>query len=333
MTEKVKRNRRVGSIKNELIEKSRESMLAAVQIFNNPQITFKSELFIVTACIAWTYLLHSYLRSIGEEYRYYEQKGTRRKFQKTKRGAFRHLSLEDCLTHSKCPLDKSSINNLKFLIGIRHEIEHQMTTRIDDALSAKFQACCLNFNRYIKELFDPEYGIDKHLSFSLQFTAIRPDHLEQLNSELTLPNNVSAYISSFEGALDSAQLNDPNFAYRVLFVPKLAKRKGQADLVVEFVKADSDMTQEVNKIYFKESEKPKFLPSEVVKIMGDEGFRKFSMHHHTTLWKSMDAQKASKNYGVRVAKTWYWYQSWVEEVRKHCNENKNLYKNVAGGRS
>lgn len=32
-------------------------MLLAVQIFNNPQIEFKSELFIVTTVIAWTYLL------------------------------------------------------------------------------------------------------------------------------------------------------------------------------------------------------------------------------------------------------------------------------------
>lgn len=23
--------------------------------------------------------------------------------------------------------------------------------------------------------------------------------------------------------------------------------------------------------------------------------------------------------------TWYWYESWLKEVRKHCQENKNLY--------
>ncbi|MAE74428.1 MAG: hypothetical protein CL675_10055 [Bdellovibrionaceae bacterium] len=66
-----------------------------------------------------------------------------------------------------CPLDKDTVNNLKFLIGIRHEIEHQMTQRIDPSLSAKFQACCLSFNKYIKKLFDKNLGIDKHLSFSL----------------------------------------------------------------------------------------------------------------------------------------------------------------------
>ncbi len=40
--------RRFGSVATELVKKAREAMLTAVQIFNNPQIEFKSELFIVT---------------------------------------------------------------------------------------------------------------------------------------------------------------------------------------------------------------------------------------------------------------------------------------------
>lgn len=38
----MQRIRKVGSISNELVKKSREAALAAVQIFNNPSITFKS---------------------------------------------------------------------------------------------------------------------------------------------------------------------------------------------------------------------------------------------------------------------------------------------------
>ena len=65
-----KRNRRVGSIKNELIAKSREAALAAVQIFNSPTFCFKSESYIVLMIIAWTYLLHAYYRREKIEYRY-----------------------------------------------------------------------------------------------------------------------------------------------------------------------------------------------------------------------------------------------------------------------
>ena len=46
------RKRRMKSVKIELLKKSREAMLAAVQIYNNPQITFKTESFITLGVIA-----------------------------------------------------------------------------------------------------------------------------------------------------------------------------------------------------------------------------------------------------------------------------------------
>lgn len=53
----MSRVRRIGSISSELLKKSKEAALTAVQIFNNPNITFKSESFIVLMNIAWTILL------------------------------------------------------------------------------------------------------------------------------------------------------------------------------------------------------------------------------------------------------------------------------------
>jgi hypothetical protein len=57
------RKRSVGTIKGELISKSREAALSAIKIFNDPLIAFKSEAFIVLMVIAWTYMLHAYYRS------------------------------------------------------------------------------------------------------------------------------------------------------------------------------------------------------------------------------------------------------------------------------
>ena len=74
----VTRHRKIGSVKNELVRKSVESMLSSVQIFNNPNIQFKSESFIVLSGIAWTYLLHAYYRSKKLEYRYFEQNGKKK---------------------------------------------------------------------------------------------------------------------------------------------------------------------------------------------------------------------------------------------------------------
>ena len=50
---------------DELLIKAREAMIAAVHTFNSAGLTFRAELFIVTAIIAWTYLLHAWLKREG----------------------------------------------------------------------------------------------------------------------------------------------------------------------------------------------------------------------------------------------------------------------------
>jgi len=318
------RKRRLWSIKHELITKSREAMLCAVQIFNNPHVVFKSETFIVLSNIAWTYLLHSYYRKEGIDYRYFDQRPNSKKYNRTKQGSYKYWELEKCLNDENCPLNVVSKANLKFLLGLRHEIEHQMTTRIDDYLSARFQACCLNFNHYIKTLFGEEYGIDKHLSFSLQFSSIVEEQANLLKEFTELPKNIAAYINSFDEGIAEDEFNNPQYSYRVLYVPKTANRKGQADKVIEFLPANSPEAQGLNKEYvlIKDREKPKYLPSEIVNRMKEKGFKKFGMHQHTELWQIKDAKKDGKGFGVQVAKTWYWYDEWLKEVEKYCIENK-----------
>lgn len=328
------RIRRAFSVSGELLAKSREAALAAVQIFNSPLITFKSEIFIVLMNIAWTYLLHAYYRKNGIEYRYFEQKNKRRIFVRTRTGGpIKHWELGQCLKAPESPIDKDTANNLRFLIGVRHEIEHQMTLRLDSSLSAKFQACCLNYNEYVKKLFGDNHGIDKHLAFSLQFSSISREQAATLPSPDEMPSHIKAFVEGFEGKLSEEEFNSPRFAYRVLFVAKTANRKGQADQVIEFVKADSALAQDVNKAYtvIKETERPKHLPGGVVAIMKKEGFTRFGIQEHTDLWKQMDAKNPGKGYGTLVQKTWYWYDVWIEQVRKHCQENAAAFKDFQGG--
>lgn len=264
----IKRHRKLGSVKNELIQKSIEAMLTAVQIFNNPNMQFKSESFIVLSSIAWTYLLHAYYRNKRIDYRYFQQKTKRKKFDLTKHGAHKYWELEKCLNDKHCPIDKETSSNLHFLIGLRHEIEHQMTTRIDDLLSARFQACCLNYNLYLKSLFPSQQGIEKYLSFSLQFSSLGEKQIDQLNDYSDLPKNITTYIQNYDESLDDKTFNDNRFSYRVLFVPKIANRKGQADKVIEFVSPDSEIAKELNKEYWaiKERERnPNIYPQKLSK--------------------------------------------------------------------
>lgn len=316
-----RRVRSIFSVKEELLKKSREAALAAVQIFNNPNVTFKSETYVVLMVIAWTYLLHAFYREKKVDYCYFTQGTKRKTYDRTTHGAYKHWELDRCLNDKQCPLDPEVKKNLKFLIGLRHEIEHQMTTRIDDLLSARFQACCINYHEAIVALFGDGYGIAKHLAVSLQFASLGREQVDTLQQHKGLPANIKTYISGFDGALTPAEFGSPKYAYRVIFVPKTVNHPSQADQAITFVKADSELAKTVNAQYtvIKETERPKFLPSEIVLLMQKEGFYRFGMQQHTELWKERDAKGAGKKFGVQLAKTWYWYETWIEEVRRYCN--------------
>ena len=200
-----------------------------------------------------------------------------------------------------------------------------MTTRIDEYLSARFQACCLNYNEYIKKLFGENYGIDKHLSFSLQFSTIKEDHALQLRSFSDLPANIASYINDFDDAVSESDFNDIRYSYRVLYIPKSVNHKGQADKVIEFVPANSPEAETLNKefVLIKEKEKAKYLPSKIVKIMQEKGYNSFSMTSHTYLWNRLDAKNPKYKFGVEVEKKWYWYDTWLQKVEEECKKEKS----------
>ena len=146
------------------------------------------------------------------------------------------------------------------------------------------------------------------------------------NDKLT--GNVKNFIATFEKDLSSEQMVSNHYAYRVVYVPVNVNRKGQADRVIEFIKPDSPLAEDINKEYalIKETERPKHRPGTIVKLMQEEGFPNFKMGAHTQLWQVMDAKSPSKNYGVKIAETWYWYDSWLKVVREHCSKNKSRYE-------
>jgi hypothetical protein len=201
-----------------------------------------------------------------------------------------------------------------------------MINNIDEFLSAKLQACAMNYDYYLCKLFGDKYSVSKELSLSIQFSAISPKQEEELLENQRLTSNVKNFIATFEKGLSDDDIMNPRYAYRILYVPINAKREGQADRVIKFVKPDSELANEIERVLIKETEKNKYTPSVIVEMMKKDGFIKFSVYHHTKLWQSRNAKDANKCYGTQVLKTWYWYDSWVEEVRKHCQENKAKYR-------
>jgi hypothetical protein len=309
--------RRIFSERRELILKSREAALSAVQIYNNPLTGFKTESFIILFIIAWTYLLHSYYRANGIEYRYYTAAKTRKRFVKNPDGSIKYWDMKECISQDACPLDRDTKSNLLFLIGLRNQVEHKKATGLDSYLSARYQACALNYNYYLKKLFGEKYSMDNNLALSLQFAELDYHQAQGLKDKAGLiPRSVQSYIATFDDKLTEEELNSERFAYRLLFTKVTAKRKGQADRVIEFIDPESELAKTIAKEYWvkEDREKPKFLRKDVLRLIREAGFTGFGPADHTNLWKEHDAKNPSKGYGCPVCGTWYWYQKWVDFI-------------------
>ncbi|MHC2318387.1 hypothetical protein ACVIHC_005433 [Bradyrhizobium diazoefficiens] len=309
---------------DELLIKAREAMIAAVHIFNGAGLTFRAELFIVTSIIAWTYLLHAWFRREAIDYRYFKADGT---VQKTKHGEDCYWELGKCLRHARCPIPEGAITNLEFLLELRHEIEHRSTNRIDDAVSAKLQACCINFNDSIKSIFGAQFGLERRLPIALQFVTFSADQRSVLKKASHLPSHIATMMNTFHETLSADEQGDPRFAYRVAFIPKIGNRASSADLAVEFVKPDSQEGREINSVLLKEVDKRRYTGKQIVKLMQDEGFLRFQQHNHTTLWQELDAKNPANGFGKPgdYSNTWIWYEPWLKRVRTHCQEHADRY--------
>lgn len=323
------RKRSVGSVALEMIAKSREAALSAIRTFNDPQVTFKSETFIVLMIIAWTYLLHAHYRQTRVEYRYFTVVGKRRRFDRTKRGAYKYWELERCLNDRACPVDHDTAINLRFLIGLRHEIEHQMTRSLDSYLSGRYQACALNYNDYIKKLVGKRQGLDSHLTYSIQFAELSHEQLLGPNPQASIPERLKTYIAEFDANLSHDEYNSPRFSYRLLFKKKLVNRPGQADRVIEFIDPKSDLAKAIDKEYWvkKEVERPKFTAKHVAQEVRKAGFTKFRVQaEHLRMWKAEDAKNSAKGFGTNVEGSWFWYYSWVKRCIELCEASGAQYR-------
>jgi Protein of unknown function (DUF3644) len=314
---------------DELLIKSREAMIAAVHTFNSAGLTFRAELFIVTAIISWTYLLHAWLKREGIDYQHTKTENDVKVIAKTPNGAEKYWELAQCLKHARCPVEQGAKDNLEFLLDLRHEIEHRSTNRIDDAVSAKLQACCINFNDAIKTLFGAQYALERRLPIALQFVTFSPDQRAILKKAGGLPRHVETMMDGFEKHLTPEQQSDPRFAYRVYMIHRTANRAPGADLAVEIVPPGSEIDKKIT-MALKEVEKRKYLPTEIVSIINAEGWDLFTMDSHTKLWKRLDAKNPAKGFGaVAVGKQWCWYETWLDQIRKECRRHPEKCKTVS----
>ena len=138
-----------------------------------------------------------------------------------------------------------------------------------------------------------------------------------------LPLHFAAVMDAFHKGMSDAEQADPRFAYRVAFVPKVGNRASNADLAVEFIKADSDEAREISRVLLKEVDRKRDTASQVVALIRQEGYPRFNLESHTELWQALGAKDLAKGFGCEgdCWGAWLWWESWLAGVTTHCQEH------------
>ncbi len=327
-----------------ILEGSINAALLAVEIYNKPRATFRTESFITLMIIAWNRLFHSYFyKVIGDRY-YYKKNNKYIRVNGDKKAWNLRDSLNKFIKISKSiKISEATKQNLDFFIGWRNRIEHTHvdSSFIDTIAFGACQALLINYENLIRQLYGDSFAINENLRFSLQFSYLR-DEKQKIANKSNLSkeaSNLKKYINDFRDNLPENIYNSPEFSFKVLLVPKISNTN-KNDLEVEFVKFNANDSKDkakydeivnvINKDVIKFRDvvnlnkfKPKAVCKEVEKITK----RNFNCYDHNCFCfvfsiklvnkeKQLDPTKTNTNFCLYddLHKDYSYNQNWVDFI-------------------
>ena len=230
-----------------LLEKSRESAMLAVNVYNNPGAVFRSGGFIVLMNIAWTSLFHAIFENRKISY-YYRDPQDKRRYLRID-GEFKAWELSKCIKEYFIDTNDPKYQNILFFVGLRNKIEHRFMPSLDTIIFGECQAYLMNFEEILTKEFGEDYALADTLLFALQYSRLRTE--EQLNALRSMQTKnfriLKAYIDDFRKNLHSEVLSNPQFSFRVFLIPKPANHQSSADAAIEFIQYDPSNAEEMKK--------------------------------------------------------------------------------------
>lgn len=260
-------------IGDERLYKSREAMISAVQLFNNPSLIFKIEIFAILSQIAWTYLLHEFYLRRGNKI--ISENGN-------------SLLLSQMIEREDCPLSLDVKKNLIATKTLRDEAEHKILNSVGRKFWVIFQSNCLNFDHAIRELFGDNLGLQNDLAVSLQFGKMSIGQLSQIHKY-----DISPEIEAIDSAVSIAANETGNegisYKFKVNYTFEKAS-KGEANIVfTDNNKQSSNISNVLTKNVVGDDIWP-FKVGEVIKQVKNLTQSNFNSHHHMLAWKKYGAR-------------------------------------------
>lgn len=244
-------------IVKQLLTKAKDSALLAVEYYNKPAVSFKSEGFIVMMTIAWSSFFHAYFlkNKIKPWYRKRE-KGKRPRFETVTETLpngniikdKKWWDLQKCLKEFYKGNNNDPVyNNLQFLSGLRNLIVHRNLPELDASIFAECQASVINLNDYLKIYFGQKFNLDQFLSFSIQIFNSPKNFLEASKKVLQNKNAIEVvnFIKSFRSSLSTEILEDPQYSFKAVLI-QVKNHQSKDALALKFIN-EKDLGEEQKK--------------------------------------------------------------------------------------
>ncbi len=304
---------------DERLIRAREAMMLAVQVFNSPSLSFKTEVFAILANVAWTYLLHEF----------YARKGVRIVGRDG-----RSLLLSQMTKRRDCPLTDGVVRNINALKEIRDEVEHSLLGRSDFQWLALFQACCLNFENNLCRLFGEQLSLQKELAFALQFAKLDIEQLSEVEKH-HLPQRIQALDARLRKGLTEEQLQDIEYQFRVIYTLDSAS-KSQSH--IHFIHPESDEAEKIRNVLVKYKTADELYPHKpnmVTRLVADRSGMKFTNRNHVQAWRKYKARprngasqpaNTKKDYCIYHAahRDYTYSEKWVEFLVEQVSTEEGL---------
>ena len=220
-----------------MLQKSQEAFLLAIEIYNKPTIKYRLEGFTFFVCNAWELLLKAYLvEKNGKSSIYYKNKPERT------------ISLSDCIKKVFTNENDPTRKNLNIIVDLRNTSTHFVIKEMEDIYLPFLQANTLN---YSQKLFD-FFNIDITKNIDTSFLSLVTN-----NSNLTDAEILSKYGDEIFNKYKKLKLettyileNESNnkLAINVNLNLKVVKNIKDANLTFAITKDAQDAVYFVNKI-------------------------------------------------------------------------------------
>ena len=335
-----------------ILEGSIDAALLAVEVYNKPRTTFRSQAYIVLMIIAWTRLFHAYFnKTIGNKY-YHKKENGRYKLIDGERKAW---ELSTCINEYG-NLSEPVRVNLEFFINLRNKIEHRNVTEreVDVLIFGECQSLLYNYENFLIQIFGEEYALNESLVFSLQFSYMRPEEQRQANKSVLSAEarEIRSYIDNYRSGLRDEIFNSQEYSIKLMQIPKVSNTN-RNDLAVEFVRADEldpDTLQYITaiikdkRVVIEAANVGKLRAGKVVESVNEQARLDFNQYDHRCFYSifavrpprgdvNPDATNTEYCHYDQVHNDYIYQDSWVEFIVKlfevHCltkEEIRNAYK-------